>query len=234
MKKRTLLIIALNTLLLTLTGCYTYDDGYDNYNRHTDFDGDISNITHFYMSRSVELKIVNENLVNDTLVYQVGDTIKLQLSLDAIFQENPEDSYDLYKTTKSETFETYISKSYHNYYNDFDLGYFNEWIVDLNYLETYPHLKNISPQEILNSQFHQLYSTNRIYATYNPENKKYECLVGIVAQNPTGINSSTGLKKTIHLWSDEYLESSYDYGSEISIFIPLISSLNYKNIVITE
>lgn len=229
MKKNILQSIAFITLLL-LTSCVYDDDDYSSYgNIPTDFDSDISHLKNFYLNRSVELKILNEKLVNDTLVYQVGDTIQLQLSLDAIFQENPEDSYDLYKTTKSETFETYISKSY---YNDFDLDYFNRWFVDLNYLEAYPHLKNLNQEEILNSQFHQLYSTGRIYATYNPENQKYECWVGIVAQKPTGIDSTTGLKKTIHLWLENYIQNSYNYDSEISISIPLISNLNYKSIVI--
>lgn len=226
---------ALATLFLSqLTSCYYMDDDYDDYQNPTDFDSDISNITNFYLETPVELEIINNNSVNDTLVYQVGDTIKLKLELDAIFQEAPNERYDLYKSTQSDTFVFRIDPYNFSYSNT---EYLDEYMIDLNLLNEYPHLKNLSKEEIFRSPHFDLFTLGNTHATYNSETKKYESFIGIVALNKTGIHEESGDKRTISIYLNNYIYNSYNYNSynydsEIRIHIPIISSLSYKKIVI--
>lgn len=218
--------IILNTLLVfVLLSCTNehYDDYY--YNTPTDFSKDISNLTNFYLSTGVELKILNEKNINDTLVYNVGDTLKLSININAIYQESNTDKYNLFKSTGASnyTFNLYTSSYNDVFYRDF---------LDLKILEKYPEAKNLSINEIkTNPIYKSLFkSGSTIDAEYNLERNEYECKIGIILKNSTGLDINNK-KAVANIYFSEYITNKSDQKN-INISIPIISYLNLYPIVV--
>ena len=201
-----------------LISCTIDDSDRDSFRNGTDFNGDISDLQYYYLETPVELKITNENSVNDTLRYQVGDTIKLSLSLNSIYEETITERYDLFQSTGATSYEFLI-------YSNRNI--FNDNIIDLNFLENNPEVKGLNELDIeTNVKYQKLYfNNNTIEATYNSENKHYECELGLVIENKTETH------KTTYIEFENYIRNK-SFDKEISIAVPIVSLLRNQTIVI--
>lgn len=216
MKKTIIYTLA---LVILITSC-TYDD--DNYapQNGTDFSEDISDKTNFYLSTPIELKVLNNEFNNNTLHYNVGDTLKLELNLNSIFQETETDFYDLHNSTGAEEFVYDFYIYHHNI----------QKIVDLNLLETYPEISDMTETEIRTHPIFKYFfiDNKEIITPYNLEKKQYSSKIGIVLTE-NGIIYNSDINISSHITNKTNTKG-------INISIPIISVLDdlSKKIQITE
>ena len=202
---------------LTLISCF-YDDSYNNdyssafYDcvEKTDFNKDISDKKHFHLSTAVDLTPLN---LKDTCV--VGDTLKFELKLSSIFNENKDETYNLYKSTDSDIYN-YAIEIINN----------NTPHLNLIFLEEHPELKtlNLTEEEIrTNSIYKDLYynsnSSYDVHAKYNTTNQLYESKVGIVLSSEGNkyLNISCGTRN-LKATNNIYLNIPIKLNSNISSF----------------
>lgn len=216
-------IITFSILATLFCSCEFYDDYY--YDEPTDFSKDISNKQDFYFSTPVALSILESKVVNDTAFYKVGDTLKLSLNLNSIYQENTTDSYNLFKSTNATSF-------YYSLYMDNEI---DRNIINLKVLEKYPELTSgeLSEEEIQTSPYYKdLYINNYdIEAILNTETNMYESRIGLILKRPTSFYENS--RHHLYISSSTYISNNYE-SNNIVMNIPIYSHLNKSVIYIKE
>ncbi|WP_010134081.1 hypothetical protein [Ochrovirga pacifica] len=206
--------------IIILLSCSYDDDNVFAPKQGTDFNKDISNKTNFYFSTPVEIKVLDNEYIGNNLDFKVGDTLKLELKLRSIFQENATDFYDLYQSTQSEEF---VFK-----FNIYD--YSIQKTIDLALLEKNPEINSMSDIEI---RTHPVYKylfirNNEVKATYNSDTKEYISKIGIVlSEKDTISNNYISISPNI---------TNYSSPNNIYVFVPIISVFDdvSKQIRITD
>ena len=222
----TTIILAILLISTSCSGDLNFDDESDSLApvEGTDFNQDISNTNFFYLTTPTELKILDNELNEDNnLVYQVGDTLKFELEFDANYQETENEFYDLFKSTGAEAYEYSI-----NLNNALQTQ--THRVIDLNLLEEFPEIKNLTDIEIrTHPVFRFLFlNINNLQAQYDTETGKYTSRAGIVLQN----SNTTNLSNIIY--SSHTSNATFD--KSISISIPIITALDFVDgdLIITD
>ncbi|MGY6650442.1 hypothetical protein [Wenyingzhuangia sp. IMCC45574] len=208
-------------LLVTLFSC-TDDNNSFAPEQGTDFTKDISDESNFLLSTPTELKLIDKEFENNTINYSLGDTLKLALKFNSVYQETETDFYDIYKSTGAENF------MYSIHFFDYNL----QKIIDLKLLEKYPEIisNKLTDIEIQTSpKYKNLFLRNEeLKVTYNEETREYESSIGIVLTKATIVET-----KNIQIAS--HLVNATN-PKNITINIPVVSILDdhSKEIIINN
>lgn len=218
-------IFIFSVLIAVFFSCdYYYDDYY--YDETTDFSKDISNKQNFYFSTPVALSILESKVVNDTAYYKVGDTLKLSLNLNSIYQENATDSYNLFKSTKATSFYYSLHRS-----DEIDSD-----IINLKVIEKYPELTSgeLTEEEIQTSPYYKdLYiNHDNIKAVLNTETNIYESKIGLVLKKPTGFYDN--YRYPLYISTSSYVSNDNYEANSVIINIPIFSSISKSVVYINE
>ena len=167
------------TILFTIGFIQCSIDDQSTYNEQpTDFNEDISEKTNFIMSTPIPLKVNSQNLIGDTLNFNVLDTLKFNIAFKAKYQDNTTDSYDLFKSTGA---LEYIFGMEENITQEGNLSEF----IDLDLISEHPEAVGLSALEIKTSPILKdiFFTPGNIKLKYNSTGEHYESNFGIVLKN---------------------------------------------------